>query len=588
MTSMNRNTPLILIALLLISGLPGKLFSQNPLFIPDTLSGTTFNLNIQKGTTVFYPGHNTNTLGYNGAFLGPTLFMNKGDSVTLNVKNTLPVENSTVHWHGFHLPAKWDGGPYQLIAPNVTWSPKFKVLNKAATYWYHAHQHMKTEIQVSKGLAGMIIIRDSEEAGYNLPRHYKVDDFPLIVQTRIFDPFYQIGSATHEDTALMVNGTLRPYLQVPKQVVRFRMLNGSADRSYEFGLSDNSSFFMIASDGGLLAQPYSTNRLRLSPGERAEILINFGNYTLGQSLYLMSYASELPKGIIGADSVGTSTLLIQDGYYQNLLNGNNFNVLRFDVIAPTANPVTTIPASFAPIPYIPSSPVDATQKLNFSPDFGTSGQQALVDGPFFINNRTFHMDSMNIKTYLGNTEIWTLTNKTLVAHSFHIHDIQFFILDINHNPPPPELSGYKDVVLVEPDDTIRFITKFDDFMDPTVPFMYHCHLLHHEDDGMMGTFLVLDSTNHTINVPENYVGQDGMKIYQNFSENELLIKINSDKSTASAIYITDILGKVQKTVFNGLISKGENEFKLSIADLSSGIYLVVYNGTHQQRVKIIR
>lgn len=585
---MNRSYFLLLSIAALTFCLCGKSFSQNPLFIPDTLSGTTFNLTVQKGTKVFYTGYNTNTYGYNGPFLGPTLLMNKGDSVTLNVTNTLPVESTTVHWHGFHIPAKHDGTPYQPIAPATTWSPSFKIRNNAATYWYHAHYHGRSEIQVSKGLAGMILIRDSAEASYTLPRRYKVDDFPLIVQTKIFDFFYQIGTATHEDTVPMINGTMKPYLQVPKQVVRFRLLNASSERSFNFGLSTNANFHVIASDGGLLAQPYSTKRLMLSVGERAEILIDFGNDTIGQQTYLMTYGSELPRGIIGADSVGTSTLIIQDGYYQNKLNGLDFNLLRFDVIAPTANPVTTIPASFAPITYIPASSADEKRNIKFTPDTVTSGQQGYVDGPFHINSRTFHMDSMNIRTYLGNTEIWSLINKTLVAHPFHIHDIQFFVLDINGNPPPPELSGYKDVVLVQPNDTVRFITKFENFADDSIPYMYHCHLLHHEDDGMMGTFLVLDTTGININVFENTSHQNNMKVYQDFADNELTIKVFSKKNVASKIFIADMLGRKQKNILNGTLSQGENVFKTNISDLKPGIYLVICNGEKNYYRKIVR
>lgn len=585
---MKKNILLHLAFIVLLFGFSGKLISQNPLFIPDTISGTTFSLSVQKGTKMFYPGYNTNTLGYNGAFLGPTLIMKKGDNVNIFVKNNLPVEITTVHWHGFHIPAKFDGGPHQLITPGTTWNPFFKILNNAATYWYHAHVHKKTEIQVGKGLAGLIIVRDSAEATYNLPRHYKIDDFPLIVQTRIFDDFVQIGSATHDDTVLMVNGTINPYLATPKQVVRFRLLNGSADRSYEFGLSDNSNFHMIASDGGLLAQPHSTNRLRLSPGERAEILIDFSNYTIGQQIYLKSYAAELPKGIIGADSVGTNTIIIQDGYYQNKLNGLNFNIVRFDIIAPTNNPITTVPSTFAPIKYLPTTKIDAKRTLSFTADFVTSGQQGLVDGPFFINNKTFNMDTINIKTFLGNTEIWTLTNTSLVAHSFHIHDVQFFILDINKKTPPPELIGYKDVVLVEPNDTIRFITKFEDFADDMVPFMYHCHLLHHEDDGMMGNFLVLDTVGMSTNIIEKNIAQNNMNVYQDFSDNELTIKINTDKNSAATIYITDMLGRKQKTIYYGTLTKGDHDFKINISDLNRGIYLVVYAGENDQCKKIIR
>lgn len=583
---MKKNFFQFLLILITLCSISETTFSQNPLFIPDTLSGTTFNINIQNGTKTFYTGYNTNTMGYNGPFLGPTLLMKKGDSVTINVKNNLPVAPTTVHWHGFHIPAKYDGSPYQMIAPGITWSPTFRILNNAATYWYHAHPHGKTEIQVSKGLAGMIIIRDSIEASYNLPRHYSVDDFPLIVQSRIFDDFFQIGTATHDDSVLMVNGTKDAYLPVPQQVVRFRLLNGSADRTYNFGLSDTTDFYVIASDGGLLEKPYATKRLRLSNGERAEILIDFSNDTIGQKVYLKSYASELPKGITGADSVGEQGINIQDGYYQNKLNGKDFNIVRFDIIAPTANPVTTIPATFAPITYISPSSANATRKLVFSPDLATSGLQGYVDGPFFINNRMFHMDSINITTYLGNTEIWSLINDTYVAHSFHIHDVQFFVLDINSQLPPPELRGYKDVVLIQPHDTVRFITRFENFADKNVPFMYHCHLLHHEDDGMMGTFLVLDTA--ATGITKNVLLQNNLKVYQDFDNNELSIEISTGKNTASKVYIADILGREQKNIFSGTLYKGTNKFKVDINDLNPGVYFIIYNGEYNLCKKIVR
>jgi blue copper oxidase len=572
--------------LLSFLGFSKYMSSQNPLFIPDTLSGKTFNLNVQKGTKVFFTGFNTTTFGYNGSFLGPTLIMNKGDSVTLNVTNNLPVDVTSVHWHGFHIPAKDDGSPYQSIAVGKTWKPSFKIRNNAGTYWYHPHIHPKSEIQVMKGLAGMIIIRDNAEATYKLPRTYGKDDFPIIAQTRIFDFFHQIATATHEDSILMVNGTMNPYLKVPKQVVRFRLLNASADRSYNFGLSSNANFYVIASDGGLLEQPYKTNRIALSVGERAEILVDFTNDTIGQQTYLMSYASELPRGVIGADSVGTSTLKIQDGYYQNPLNGLDFNLVRLDVIAPTANAVTTIPPTFAPIkPF--SSAVNANRTITFYPDTVTSGKQGYVDGPFTFNGKTFNMDSVNIISYLNNTEIWNLENKTMVAHPFHIHDIQFLVLDINGLPPPPELKGYKDVVLVKPNEKVRFITKFEDFASDSTPYMYHCHLLHHEDDGMMGSFLVMDTTG-TTSVLELEINPNRLTVYQNFIDDELTIKTFSQNGGMSEIFILDVLGRRQKDVVKGNLSAGENQFKVNINSLKKGTYFIVWSGERIQCKKIIR
>lgn len=467
-------------------------FSQNPLFIPDTLSGTTFNLTAQPGTKVFFTGKNTPTYGFNGNFLGPTLIIKKGDSITLNVTNNLTMP-TTVHWHGFHVAPENDGGPHQIIHPGETWRPSFRMLNPASTLWYHPHGEGKTDMQISRGLAGMIIVKDSTEASYTLPRKYKIDDFPLIVQSKAFDVLYQIGLGAHEDSVVMTNGTINPFLQVPKQVVRFRLLNASSDRTYNFGLSDSSNFHLIATDGGLLAQPYVTKRLQLSTGERAEILIDFGADSIGQQKYLMSYASELAHGIIGADSVGRDTLQMGEGYYENLLNGADFSIVRFDVIAATSSPVTTIPASFAPLTPIPTSSATVTRQIHFSPDTVAWGLQSLVSGPFFINKKLFHMDSVNEVVHLNDIEIWTITNGTLVAHPFHIHDIQFFVVDINGEPPPPEYRGLKDVILVNPNDTVRFITKFTTFANGAVPYMYHCHLLMHEDDGMMGSFVVIDT-----------------------------------------------------------------------------------------------
>jgi blue copper oxidase len=542
-------------------------YSQNPLFIPDTISGKVVNLTVQTGTKQFIGTNNTPTLGYNGNFLGPTLLLNKDDSIQFNVKNNL-TQATTVHWHGFHVAAKNDGGPDQLISAGGTWNPSFKIRNEAGTFWYHPHGHGKTEIQVTKGLAGMIIVRDTIEKKYILPRKYGVDDFPLIIQSKAFDILHQLASATHEDSVVMVNGTIDPYLNVPHQVVRFRLLNGSADRTYNFGLSDSSNFYLIGSDGGLLAQPYQTNRVRLSPGERAEILINFANYSLATQVYLKSYASELEHGIIGADSVGTSSIVIAEGYYPNHLNGANFNVLRFDVIASTVNPITTIPSTFAPKISYSLSDVDVIRNIHFSPDTVLSGKQGYVDGPFYINNESFDMDSINIVTYLNNTEIWTLTNATMVAHPFHIHDIEFRVLDINGNPPPPQYQGLKDVILVKPTDTVRFITQFTTFSDEMVPYMYHCHLLHHEDEGMMGTFVVLDTNSTGVKELNKY--ETNVTVYPNPASNTLSMKFSN--IIVSSLELYNAVGQNITRRTNTQLQ--QNQMNLDVSALSNGIYFI--------------
>lgn len=514
------------------SSLSTTSYSQNALLIPDTLSGESINLFVQIGQRSFFPNRATPTYGYNGNFLGPTLLINKGDSITLNVKNQLSVP-TTVHWHGFHVAPEHDGGPHQVIMPNQTWSPRFKMLNEAATFWYHPHGEAKTEIQVSKGLAGLIIVRDSTEATLALPRRYGLDDFPLIVQSKAFDVLQQIATATHEDSVVMVNGTLDPFLSVPKQVVRLRLLNASADRTYLFGMSDNSNFQVIGSDGGLLSAPHQTKRVRLSTGERVEILVDFGVYSIGEKIYLKSYSSELDKGIIGADSVGTNDIVMGEGYYENPLNGADFNLLRFDVANSTDDPITSIPASLVNRPPFTFTP-NRIRVFTFVPDTLLSGQAGYVDGPFYINNQPFSMDSINHVTYMNDTEVWQLENNTLVAHPFHIHDVQFHVLDINGLAPSPEYQGLKDVILVKPAEKVRFITRFEDFADPMIPYMYHCHLLHHEDEGMMGSFLVLDTTSTTVGKLEPNI--IALQVYPNPASNSFTVEFGTEVFTSVVVY----------------------------------------------------
>src|SRR3989338_3718121 len=153
------------------------------LFITAALTGTTFNLEIQSGTTQLYPGNPTPTYGINGSFLSPTIIVNKNDVVTLNVINNLTV-SKTMHWHGLHVAPENDGGPHQSISAGSTWSPSFEILNNAGTFWYHPHGEGKTELRVGKGLAGLFIIHDPAELALDLPQTYGVDDIPLIVQTK--------------------------------------------------------------------------------------------------------------------------------------------------------------------------------------------------------------------------------------------------------------------------------------------------------------------------------------------------------------------------------------------------------------------
>jgi len=539
-------------------------FAQNSLFIPPALLGTTINLDVKQGTTIFYGSKTTPTYGVNSVWMAPTIIVNKGDSITLNVTNNLPVK-TTMHWHGLHVAAYNDGGPHQIIKPSTTWSPSFKIRNNAATFWYHPHGVNQTEQQVSKGIAGFFIVKDSAENNLSLPRTYGVDDIPLNIQTRAFDELHQIAIATDMDTAIFINGTLQAFFNAPAQVLRFRLLNGSSLRTYNFGLSSGQTFYQIATDGGMKDSSLALKRLQLSPGERAEILINFSGMT-GQTIYLKSFASELQTGIYGADSVGNGANEIHE-YQENNLNGTDFNLLKLVIVTQTASPITSIPVTL--IPYVPIIISAATKFRTIVFDtirLLPADIPNLAEGPFGMNNKTFDMDYVNDTVYLNTTEIWKLVNNTLVAHPFHIHDIQFNIIEKNGKQTSKTERGWKDVVLVMPNDSVKFITRFETFADNMVPYMYHCHLLHHEDDGMMGSFLVIDKTAST---GVSKIQKQTFSLFPNPVSENFSLQFQNEIQSAE-INILNVLGESVLKQNISFIKK----ITLNVADISNGIYFI--------------
>jgi len=540
-----------IIYLLLQSGVS---FGQNALMIPPVIQSSNINLVLDEGVTSFYPGVITNTMGANGAILGPTLIMDQGANLTITVENKLN-DTTTIHWHGMHVAPENDGGPHSIIVPNTTWNPQFTVLDKAGLNWYHPHLHMKTDEHVSKGIAGLIIVRDAEEAGLNIPTTYGVDEFPLVLQTKGFDASGEILVHTDLDTSVMVNATVNAFVDVPAQVIRLRVLNASSQRVMELGFSDNRIFSLIGTDGGLLNAPVNLTRYRISSGQRADILVDLTS-GLGENFQLMSFASELPNGVYGATQPGMgpgSTGSLPD-YTSNALNGSNYELLDINVVAQTGIPVLSIPSTLASFTPISEASATTTRSLTF-----TSATMGDLSGPFLINNSSFDMNTINYTVPFNNIEIWSLTNETPIAHPFHIHDIQFFILDINGNPPPAELQGYNDVVLVPGGmGNVRFIAQFNDFANDSIPYMYHCHMLPHEDMGMMGQFLVVDPASDT-----DELKKTGWRLYPNPSNGRITIVVNDPKE----LIITDVYGNIIKEL---------KVTELSVFDLNltPGVYYV--------------
>jgi len=554
--------------LFLLQLVGGSLLAQTPLFIPDTLSGTSLELTLQNGTFSFFSGQNTTTMGVNGDILGPTLIINKDDFVNFKVNNQLD-ETTTIHWHGMHVSAANDGGPHTVIEPLETWNPQFTVMDKAGTYWYHPHLHENTNKHVSLGIAGLIIVRDDEEANLDLPRTYGLDDFPLVIQTKDFDVNKQIVVPSNSDDVVMVNATIDPYLNVPAQVVRFRLLNGSSQRVLKIGLSENRPFYQIGSDGGLFNKPVILNRLRMAPGERAEILIDFSGME-DQSVQLMSYASELQNGTYGATRPGIGPIMTLNGYDPNPLNGNNFDILKFQVVAPTMNSVISVPETLAEVIPIPETSADIFRTLYFTPESMGPNQ---LNGNFLINGLHFDMDVINFSIPLNSTEIWTITNQSAIAHPFHIHDIQFFVLDRNGDPPPVTEQGRKDVILINPFETVRIITQFTDFANDPVPYMLHCHMLTHEDKGMMLQFEVVDLST---GITDEQINFGDIKLYPNpMTDGNRSLTISGFISDEIDFELYNMQG--QKIIGQKIEKTGEI-FSIDLPGILQGAYLLKMRG----------
>ncbi|KAA1250936.1 multicopper oxidase domain-containing protein [Mycobacterium simiae] len=470
---------------------------DRPLAIPPLLEPTVangervFSLTAHGGRTELVRGALADTAGFNGTYLGPTIRARTGERVRIEVRNGLD-ESTTVHWHGMNVPAVMDGGPHQPIPPGKTWSPYWIVTNPAATLWYHPHTLGKTAEQVYSGLAGLFLIDDENSDGLGLPKTYGVDDIPLIVQDRSFS---NDGKLTYVrdrsqknfgamgDT-ILVNGTRGPYVEVPAQLIRLRILNASNARRYNFGLSDSRSFWQIATDGGLLKAPVERSRMLLGPGERAEIVVDLRS--TNQPVTLMSYAFQGAAPMYHL--MRTVTAGTNDEY-------QSFKILQ---LRPRggSSPQAELPARLNAS--APPRPQDAVRTRVFR-----------MTDRMSINGKPMDHNRIDEVVKKGDLEIWEIDNReALFYHPFHIHTAQFQILDRNGKPPAGEEQGWKDTVLVNPLEKVRVIVRFADYADPHWPYMYHCHILDHEDMGMMGQFVVVENASEEVRVISPLTGAD--------------------------------------------------------------------------------
>jgi FtsP/CotA-like multicopper oxidase with cupredoxin domain len=403
------------------------------------------------------PGVSTDVFAYNGSTPGPTLELNEGDRVIVHFQNSLP-EPTTIHWHGIHLPASQDGSPFDPVAAGGKRDYTFTIpRGSAGTYWYHPHLHHRTGYQIAKGLVGAIIVRAPDDP---LPK--TMSERLLILTDQRFRPDGSIDlpepqSMQHridfengrEGDVLFVNGrTLPRLLMKPNEVQRWRVINASAARVYRLSIP-KQTFLHVGSDGGLFEKPVEVSEIVVANAERVELLVR-GSGTPGTLTTLQSlpYDRYIPQTRPKDWNRARDLLAIQ--------------VTRDAPAAPMS-----IPTTLRPVPLLDTSRVTTRRVVTFSQGM--------------INNRHFDMTRVDYTAKLGATEIWKVENLVGMDHPFHMHGFQFQVIERNGKPQP--FNSWKDVVNVRRQETVRFVVRFDDFPGK---WMFHCHILNHEDQGMMG------------------------------------------------------------------------------------------------------
>jgi FtsP/CotA-like multicopper oxidase with cupredoxin domain len=350
-----------------------------------------------------------------------------------------------------------DGTAHQTIQPNTTWTATYTINQEASTNWYHSHAMHKTAEQVYKGLAGLIIVEDDNSDSLDLPKRYGIDDIPLVLQDRAFvngqidySPSMRETMRGYIADTFIANGAIQPSVSVEAKEIRFRILNGSNATIYNLGFSDGRAFKQIATDGAFLENPVTITRLLLSPAERAEIVIDLSQ-DFNQALSLQEF-----------------------NYGKTFLNIN---------INQSANIVTTLPNTLNSLTRF--NPLDAVNTRRFV----LGGKRGVLT----INSVAMDMAVINERVPLNQIEIWEIQNDMGMDHNFHIHATHFMLLERNGSSANilANEKGYKDVALVPANGSIKIILKMIDYSNASMPYMYHCHILEHEDAGMMGQFVVV-------------------------------------------------------------------------------------------------
>lgn len=432
-----------------------------------------FSLVAAAGTSRMFAGIATRTLGYNGPLLGPALRLRQGERTRIRVRNHL-AEATTVHWHGLLVPAEVDGGPHQPIAPGEDWTAEFTVANPQSTCWFHPHPHGRTGHQVAAGLAGLLVVEDADSGSTGLPSSWGVDDMAVVLQDKRFSADGQIDYALtagdhtlgYRGDLLLANGTPNAVWDAPAQWVRLRLLNGCNARSLSLRLSDGAPLLQVANEGGLLPAPLARAALVLAPGERVEVLVDLSARPPGAELQLLARGVDAGVGM----GMAMPDVLVDRELPALTMRAAQSRQAGAIVAPPTRLPVSDFPVAAA-----------GAVRRSITLDGGMMGL------PFTLNGASFRLPRVDFVARAGSVEVWRFTNHTMMAHPMHVHGVRMAMLSRDGGAPPPQERGLRDTFVVDVMQTVEMAVETA-AVPSAVPLVFHCHILEHEDAGMMGQF----------------------------------------------------------------------------------------------------
>ncbi|RYD85100.1 MAG: hypothetical protein EOP84_03565 [Verrucomicrobiaceae bacterium] len=430
----------------------------------------------------FHPQLPPNTIwGFDGILPGPTFHSKADEPILVRIYNDLPLSRkgfgspeTITHLHNAHTASESDGYPGDFYPPGQYKDHHYANFcagnddnESLHTLWYHDHRMDFTSQNVYKGLAGFHLRYDELDSGNEEdpnPGALRMPsgeyDIPLMIADKRFDSSGQLFFDPFEFDGLLgdkytVNGKIQPFFKVARRKYRFRILNASASRFYEFFLSSGAPFVLVANDGNLLAAPYRTRSIRIAPAERVDVIIDFKQYKRGEQVFLVNRLEQ-------KDGRGPEEDLLDRGT----------EILRFDVDRVAPDP-SQIPLLLRPQPEVDLTRVTKRRTWEFE----------RTNGSWAINDELFDVDEPRALVKQGATEIWTLRNNSGGwSHPIHIHLEEFQILTRNGRKPPVHERGRKDVVVVGPNEEVRVYLKFRDLLGR---YVMHCHNTVHEDHAMM-------------------------------------------------------------------------------------------------------